>query len=256
MPTEAKPLGIICAMPEEIEHLGAALDIDASEERAGLVFRRGRLDGWPVVLVEGGLGKVSAALVATLLVDRFGCRGLLLSGVAGGLDPDLGIGDVIVAERLIQHDFGAMTDGRLKPFRPGVPPLGEPREPIGYGLDPVLCEAVARALDGFALPPLPAAATGGSPRVPRVRFGTVLTGDQFINCESTRRRLFDAFAAQAVEMEGGAVAQVAERYGVPCLVFRSLSDLAGAESHLDFAAFLAAAAEGAARVLRRVIPVL
>lgn len=256
VPLKQGPLGVICAMPEEIEHLGVALDIDRREEVAGLVFRRGRLDGRPVVLVECGLGKVNAALVATLLLDRFGSHGLLLSGVAGGLDPDLGIGDVVVAERLIQHDYGAMLDGRLKPFRPGTPPLGEPREPIAYELNAAWRDAVAGALEGFALPALPAAATGGTARTPQIRFGTVLTGDQFVNCEATRRRLFDDFAAQAVEMEGAAIAQVAERYGAPWLVFRSLSDLAGADSHLDFAAFLSAAAEGAARVLRRVIPVL
>ena len=256
MRKQEKPLGVVCALPEEIEHLGTAFDNDATTEQAGFRFRQGRLDGRPVVLVEGGIGKVGAALVATLLLERFGCRGLLLSGVAGGLDPDLGIGDVVVAERLIQHDYGAMVEGRLKPYRPGVPPLGEARTRLEYEIDADVRAAVAGALDGFTLPALSAAATGGAARVPQLRFGTVLTGDQFINCEATRRRLFESFAAQAVEMEGGAVAQVAERYGVPCVIFRSLSDLAGADSHLDFAAFLAATAEGAARVLRRVIPVL
>jgi adenosylhomocysteine nucleosidase len=253
---DVKPLGVICALPEEIEHLGAALAIDATTERAGFQFRQGRLDGCPVVLVEGGIGKVGGALVATLLLECFGCRGLLLSGVAGGLDPDLGIGDVVIAERLIQHDYGAMMEGRLKPYRPGVPPLGESRDRLAFEIEAGMRAAVAGALDGFTLPALSAAATGGAPRVPRLRFGTVLTGDQFINCEATRRRLFESFAAQAVEMEGAAVAQIAERYGVPCVIFRSLSDLAGAGSHLDFAAFLAATAEGAARVLRRVIPAL
>ena len=257
MTEDTRPLGVICAMPEEIDHLVARLEgVEAPADRHGFGFRRGRLEDRPVVLVESGLGKVSAAIVATRLIDRFDCRALLLSGVAGGLDPELGIGDVIVAERLIQHDYGAMVGERLRAFRPGVPPLGHSRHRLGYDLDPAVAAALRRALDGIVLPALPAAAAGGTARTPSLRFGTVLTGDQFINCEATRLRLFETFAAQAVEMEGGAVAQVAERFGVPCVVVRSLTDLAGADSHLDFMAFLHAAAETAAGVVRRILPAL
>jgi adenosylhomocysteine nucleosidase len=103
---------------------------------------------------------------------------------------------------------------------------------------------------------LPAAVTGGTARQPVIRFGTILSGDQFINCEATRQRLFKRFAAQAVEMEGAALAQVAEQFNVPCVVVRCVSDLAGADSHLDFTAFLPYAAESAAQVLRRIVPVL
>jgi adenosylhomocysteine nucleosidase len=253
------PLGVICAMPEEIEHLAAATasDIGGGETRAGgFAFRSGRLEGRNVVLVEGGIGKVSAAHVASLLLDRFGCRALVLSGVAGGLDPALGIGDVVIAERMIQHDYGAMVDGDIRHFRPGVPPIGESRHDPVYHLDDGLRLSLERALDGFALSALPAAATGGEARHPHLRFGTILTGDQFINCETTRRRLFERFWAQAVEMEGAAVAQIAERFGVPCVVVRSLSDLAGADSHMDIRAFLSVAAAQAATVVRRIIPAL
>jgi adenosylhomocysteine nucleosidase len=86
--------------------------------------------------------------------------------------------------------------------------------------------------------------------------GTILSGDQFINCETTRKRLFDRFQAQAVEMEGAAVAQVAAQFNAPCIIVRCLSDLAGGESHLDFPAFLAATAESAAQVLRRIVSAL
>ena len=209
-----------------------------------------------MVVAEGGIGKVNSALVATLLLDRFGCRSVLFTGVAGGLDPSLQIGDVVVAERLIQHDYGAISDRRIRRFRPGVPPFGEPNGQIAYHLDPTLRAALAAAFEGIELPPLPADANGGPGRAPLVRFGTVLSGDQFINCVATREELFATFAAQAVEMEGAAVAQVAERYGAPCVVVRCLSDLAGAESHVDFRAFLAVAAETAARVVRRLISVL
>ena len=256
MSPSSHPLGIIAALPEEITHLGGALAVDETLTRGDIVFRRGWLDGRPVVVAEGGIGKVNSALVAALLLDHFACRSLLFTGVAGGLDPSLQIGDVVVADRLIQHDYGAIVDRRIRRFRPGVPPFGEPRDQLAYHLDPALRDALAGALREIDLPPLPAVAIGGLARVPLVRFGTVLSGDQFINCIATREELFATFAAQAVEMEGAAIAQVAERYGATCVVVRCLSDLAGADSHVDFQSFLSAAAETAARVVRRLIPVL
>ena len=77
------PLGIIAALPEEVRHLGQALAVDDKTVRGGFAFRQGRLDDRPVVLVEAGIGKVNTALVAALLLDHFGCRGVLLTGVAG-----------------------------------------------------------------------------------------------------------------------------------------------------------------------------
>ncbi len=251
-----RPLGIIAALPEEVRHLGQALVVDDKTVRGGFSFRQGRLDDVPVVLVEAGIGKVNTALVGTILLDHFGCRGVLLTGVAGGLDPALGIGDVVVAEELVQHDYGAVVGGEIRPYRPGVPPIGASGEPLGYAIDPSIGRLLRQRLEGLALPAVPRDVAGAAGRQPIVRFGTILSGDQFINCEATRERLFMRFKAQAVEMEGAALAQVAAQFAAPCVVVRCLSDLAGADSHLDFAAFLPYAAEIAARVLRRIVPAL
>jgi len=256
MSAPTRPLGIIAALSEEVRHLGNALAVDDKIVRGSYSFRQGRLDDVPVVLVEAGIGKVNTALVATLLLDHFSCRSVLLTGVAGGIDPALGIGDVVIADRLIQHDYGAIIAGKINPFRPGVPPIGESREQLGFDLAPDIRQRLRDRLAGFTLPPLPAAVTGGTSRQPTIRFGTIISGDQFINCETTRQRLFERFQAQAVEMEGAAVAQVAVQFNAPCIVVRCLSDLAGGESHLDFPAFLAATAESAAQVLRRIVPAL
>ena len=251
-----RPIGILAAMPEEVRHLGQALTVDDKVVRGGYAFRQGQLDDVPVVLVEAGIGKVNTALVATLLFDHFGCRMALLTGVAGGLDPTVGIGDVVVASRLVQHDYGAIVDAEIRCYRPGAAPVGESRDPLAYSLGSSILELLRRRLDGLVLPALPASVTGEMARQPAIRFGTILSGDQFINCEATRQRLFKRFKAQAVEMEGAALAQVAEQFAVPCIDVRCVSDLAGADSHLDFAAFLPYAAESAAQVLRRIVPVL
>jgi adenosylhomocysteine nucleosidase len=253
---ESAPFGLISAIPEEIAHFGDHFAEAAQSDLAGFRFRRGTLEGRPAVLVEAGIGKVNAAIVATLLVEKFGCRALLFSGVAGGLDPGLGIGDVVVGTRVLQHDYGALVGGRLTVYQPGAFPLPGVDTTHGYALENELERRARVVLADLRLPALPAAATGGAPRQPEICFGTIVTGDQFVNCEATRQRLHAEFAAQATEMEGASVAQVAARYGVPCLVVRSLSDLAGAESHMDFGAFVAVAAAGAALVLRRLATVV
>jgi adenosylhomocysteine nucleosidase len=179
---------------------------------------------------------------------------VIFSGVAGRLDEELSIGDIVIGDELIQHDYGALTGGILKPYRPGVPPIGDSREKPGFKLPATLREGIATAIDDLRLPAFTAAGEGT--RAVRVKLGRILTGDQFINSVATRERLVGEFAAHAVEMEGAALAQVCERFGVPCVVVRCLSDRAGEDSHIDFATFLAEASNLAAIVVRRLIPVM
>lgn len=256
VPTSAqppRPVGVICAIPEEIAHFGAHFGESAVEIVAGFAFRLGHLDGVRAVVVETGIGKVNAATVTTLLLDRFGCRALLFSGVAGGLDPELDVGDVVVADRLVQHDYGAVFHGHMRTYQPGAFPMPDMPDDHGYPMNPDLLATVREALRTIDMPPLPTAVTGGDERTPRLVFGTVLTGDQYVNCDETRNGLFSRFDARAVEMEGAAVAQVAQRYGVPLVVVRALSDLAGHDSHMDFRAFVDTAADIAARIVLRLI---
>lgn len=251
MMTAKAPLGLICAIPEESEAIAHLLDGVSHDEVAGFTFISGHLDGRALVMVEAGIGKVNAAVVGTLLLHHFAVSGLLFSGVAGGLDPALQVGDVVIADRLIQHDYGALTDGRLIPYQPGVPPLPGFDDSHGYALANGLASRITAALAGVEL-----AGMAGSVRPPRWCFGTVLTGDHFLNCAATRRDLHDRFGAQAVEMEGAALAQVAAKFARPLIVVRALSDLAGSDSHLDFPTFARNAAHNAAGIVRRLLHIL
>jgi adenosylhomocysteine nucleosidase len=253
--TGTGPIGLICAIPQELIELRAALDHDQRVELGGFGFDRGRLDGRPVVLAQAGIGKVNTAAVATLLAARFDARILVFSGVAGGLDPALHIGDVVIATRAIQHDCGVIEDERLQPYQAGHVPFFNPTDELGYAIEPALLERVQARLEGLSLPPLSALA-GGAGRRPQLIYGTILTGDQYIHCEATRQRLQQDFAAQAVAMEGAALAQVAGRLGLPWLEIRALSDLAGKDSRFDFAAFVGEVAASSAKILRRLLPVL
>lgn len=248
-------IGLICAIPQELAHLRDAMDGPETLAVGHARFDRGRLDGHEVVLAGAGIGKVNTALVATLLADRFGCRLVVFSGVAGGLDPALDIGDVVIADRTVQHDAGVVEDGRLATYQAGHVPFFNPTDRLGYPVEPALVERLRRRLEGFALPPLSRRAGGGG-RPPRIVFGTILSGDQYVHCETTRERLFAELGGAAVEMEGGALGQVAEAFGIPYLDIRALSDLAGQDSRFDFAAFVEEAAGSSAAILRHLLPVL
>ncbi|OBA61159.1 nucleosidase [Mycobacterium sp. 1100029.7] len=248
-------VGVVCAIPQERAYLRSTLSGDDAEQIARVSFDTGDLDSHRVVLATAGMGKVNTALVATLLADRFRCHTIVFTGVAGGLDAALGIGDIVIADRVVQHDFGVIEDERLRPYQPGHVPFINPTERFGYPVDPELIGRVKHRLGGFALPALPQAA-GGTGAPPRISYGTVLTGDQYLHCGSSRDRLRDDFGALAIEMEGGALAQVCEAFDIPWLVIRALSDLAGTDSGVDFNLFAEQVAISSARVLLRLLPVL
>jgi len=236
-------IGLICAIPQELAHLRDSLTHTGGEQAAHTHFDTGTIDGHDVVLTGSGMGKVNAAIVTTLLADRFGCRAIVFSGVAGGLDPSLAIGDVVIAEQVIQHDAGVLEKERIAPYQPGHVPFINPTDRMGYPTDPDLLARIKSTLKDTAV-------SG------QIAYGTVLSGDQYLHCGVTRDRLYREFGGRAVEMEGGAVAQVCEAFGIPWLVIRALSDLAGGDSRFDFAAFVDQAAATSATILRHLLPVL
>lgn len=251
----ARTIGIIAAIPQELVHLRELLVHHRAETVGGFRFDHGALDGCEVVVAEAGIGKVNTAMVTTILGTRFGADLVIFSGVAGGLDPALSIGDLVIATRAIQHDAGVVEDCTLQAYQAGHVPFFNPVDRLGYGLSPALLETVRTALDGLTLEPLSAAAGGDRSR-PQLVYGPILTGDQYIHCEATRERLHRTFDAQAVAMEGAAMAQVAERMGIDWLEIRALSDLAGQDSRIDFAAFVDQVAASSFAVLRRLLPAL
>lgn len=226
------PIGLMAAMPQELQALIDLMPDEAAVRCGSRVFWRGHLHGQEVIAVLSGIGKVAAAITATLLADAFGVSQIWFTGVAGGLGAEVGVGDVVVAESLIQHDMDASP---LFP-RHELPGLGRSRLHPPSELTRVVHDAVGQALVGVHQHvPLHAL---GLPQ-PRVHRGLVASGDQFIasaeDAETLRHHLPDVLA---VEMEGAAVAQVCDAFGLPCAVIRTISDRADASAHLDFTRFV------------------
>ncbi len=232
-----QPIGIICAIPEERAAFGKHFKIDSQTQIGDAVFYSGAIDGRAVVLVECGIGKVNAAFAATILCHHYQTKQIIFSGIAGGIDPALNVGDVVVATELVQYDYGRLQQGEIIAYRPGIPPLPFiAADNIGYTIAPGLVAGLKTAFAAVKLPDFQG-------RTPQLDYGMILTGDVFLNDTIVRETLFEQYAAKAIEMEGGAITQVAEKFGADVVIIRALSDLAGDDSHLDFVEFGGYAAE-------------
>jgi adenosylhomocysteine nucleosidase len=222
-------IGVISAMPEELSAVVEAMHADQVTELGGRKYYKGRYAGEDVVCVVSRIGKVAAATTATILLERFSPRALVMTGLAGGVDERLGIGDIVIADRLIQHDLDA------RPLFPQfeVPLLGVTEFPA----DSLLSGKLAAAAEKLVGPS-------------RVWRGLIASGDQFFaSVEATTALRARVPGALAVEMEGAAVAQVCYEHGVRFGIARVISDTANHGAAVDFSKFLCEACGPYARAL-------
>ena len=197
-----KMIGIIGAMEMETQGLRAAMTDAVTETVSGIRFTQGLLEGFPAVVATCGVGKVAAAMCAEAMILRFGVTALLNTGVAGGLADGLVVGDVVVADRVVQHDMDTSAIG----------------DPVGLisGLNLVYIET-----DGALSAALAAASREAGLHTVT---GTVASGDLFVAKDADKARIKGQFDAAACEMEGASIGQVAYTNGVPFAVLRAISD--------------------------------
>ncbi|MDD6440801.1 MAG: 5'-methylthioadenosine/adenosylhomocysteine nucleosidase [bacterium] len=222
-------IGIIGAMEEEVAGLKQAMEVCETVERAAMTFVKGTLCGKDVVVVRSGIGKVNAGICAQILVDLFGVDALINTGVAGSLDAQIDIGDIVISTDAVQHDMDVSALG----------------DPVGQ---------IPR-LDTFAFPAdekLMEAARLANEKVNsdiRTFTGRVVSGDQFISGEEKKEYLVHTFAGKCAEMEGAAIAQAAYLNKIPYVIIRAISDKADNSAVMDYPTFEKHATEHLVRLM-------
>lgn len=212
-------IGIIGAMEVEISTLRSKMETEKETSVAGMKFCEGKLGRTDVVIVRSGVGKVNAGICVQILNDLFHVTHILNTGVAGSLNNDLNIGDIVVSRDAMYHDVDATIFG----YQPGeVPQLGTAVFPADPELQKAALEAVKEAapdVKGFS--------------------GRVVSGDQFIRTRDKKDWIRDAFHGDCTEMEGAAIAQASYVNHLPYVIIRAISDKADesvAESYDKFEA--------------------
>lgn len=235
---QGKPvrLGIISAVPEEQRGLIAQMHGVTTVTRGMREYIHGNLWGVDSICVLSRLGKVASAATAATLIERFDVTAVIFTGVAGSADPEVRIGDVVIAENLVQHDMDT---------RPLFPRFEIPLTGLAqFASDVVLSNSVHRAAQQFLQQDLKQEISIEQRQVfridrPRVHRGLIASGDEFIGSTARLQELRKHFPdLLAVEMEGAAVAQVCFEFGIPFSVIRTISDGADEQSAVDFLAFI------------------
>lgn len=228
-------IAIIGAMDEEIELLREQIADKNEEIVAGSVFITGTLHGKDVVLLRSGIGKVNAAMSTTILMERYQPDYIINTGSAGGYNPSLKIGDLVISNEVRHHDVDVTAFGYEYGQVPQLPAAFKANEAL-----------IRTAIEGAKKLPSIHAVTG-----------LIATGDTFMSDPERVEFVRKTFKElQAVEMEGAAIAQVAHQYAIPFVVIRALSDIAGQESDISFDQFLETAAVNSANLVMEIVKLM
>ena len=214
------------AMEEEIQPIISKIENLEKITYANNIFYKGNYNSHELVVAYSKIGKTFSAMTATLMIERFKCESIIFSGVAGGINPALKIGDIVIGNQLCQHDFDITAFGR------------EPGFITSHGIfsnsDYKLIEIAKTASNNLEI---------------NIIEGIIATGDQFISNEEKKSWIRETFNADALEMEGASVALVCDNLQIPFLIIRSISDTAGEDANISFDEFLVTAAKNSSNLI-------
>lgn len=216
-------IGIIFAMNEELNALKKYLSINRINKIYELEFFEGVIENTECVLVECGIGKVNAARCTQVLIDNYDLDYIFNIGVAGGVSSNLKVGDIVVGEKLVQHDFDITAFDHEKGYVPNIG--GKFINTSDYLIN------LSKKSDIS------------------VKYGVIASGDIFCTDVNMSNKINNKFNALCVEMEGAAVAQVCYLCKIPFLIIRSISDVPNNENHITFDEFLLDASDKVANYL-------
>ena len=224
-----KRIGIIVAMHEELEEIKEYVEDINEKEIKHITFIEGKIEEKNVVLVQCGIGKVNAAMVTQALIDSYNIEYIVNIGVAGALNPMLNIGDVVIADKLIQHDFDITAFGHSKGYITGVGDFIQTDENLRNKLEKLN--------------------HNNKDNEYKIKLGIIASGDIFCTDIEMKNKIYSKFDADCVEMEGAAIAQVCYLNEIPFVVMRSISDSPNGKNAITFDKFLKIASKRIANLL-------
>ncbi|WP_158737508.1 5'-methylthioadenosine/S-adenosylhomocysteine nucleosidase [Alteribacillus sp. YIM 98480] len=224
-------IAVIGAMDEEVELLIDHLGNRIEEEIGGSFFYSGYIQGHEIILVKSGIGKVNAAISTSILLEKFQPDAVINTGSAGGFNPALNVGDLVISKEVRYNDVDATVFGYE---------FGQvPQMPAKYEADDTLVQIAKKCAINEKLTTLE---------------GLVVSGDSFMSDDSRVAFLKNTFVEpQCAEMEAGAIAQVCYRFNVPFVIIRSLSDIAGQDAKQSYDQFLKKASVHSANLVLSMI---
>lgn len=228
-----KCIGIIGAMEQEVAKIKEKMQDVTITSRARMDFYEGTLEGKKVVVVRSGIGKVNAGMCTQILADIFGVEAVINTGIAGSLNNDVNIGDIVLSTDVLHHDMDAIGFGYKKGQIPQMDEFSFPADEKLRKLAAKVCKEVNSEISVFE--------------------GRICSGDQFISDKSVKDAIISEFGGFAVEMEGAAIGQAAYLNHIPFLVVRAISDKADGSAHMDYAEFEMAAIEHSVKLTVRMI---
>lgn len=226
-------LGIIGAMDEEVAKFKEMIENLQIVYKSGMDFFSGKIEGTDVVVVKCGVGKVNAAMCTQTMIDVFDVTGIINTGIAGSLDADINIGDIVLASDTLEHDMDVAALG----YEPGIIP---DTSVSVFKTDDYLMDIAMQAVKASAIDVT-------------VFTGRVVSGDQFISSKEKKAWLVSTFGGRCAEMEGASIGHVAVLNSVPYLVVRAISDKADDSAQLDYPTFAARAIDNSVRMMTEII---
>ena len=222
-------IGIIAAMQEEMNEIKKIMNNVQEKNIYELKFYEGTINNKHIVLVESGVGKVNAARTTQVLIDNYKIDAVINVGSAGSANQELQIGDIVIGKTLVQHDFDITAFGHPKGY---ISNVGE-----RINSDENLIKSMEQTIENLQNKEF------------KIKIGTIASGDIFCTEPKMKEKIRDKFNADAIEMEGAAIAQVCKLDNMPILVIRSISDSPNGNNNITFEQYLETASKRCAEIL-------
>ena len=223
--------GIIAAMKEEMQEIKKIMQEIEEIKIKELIFFKGKINNNNVILVEAGIGKVNAARVTQLMIDKFEIEKIINVGSAGSANNELEIGDIVIGKRLVQHDFDITAFGHPKGFITNIGQYVESDSELISKMEQTILKLSQNEF--------------------KIKIGTIASGDIFCTEPKMKEKIRTKFNADAIEMEGAAIAQVCKLNEIPFIVIRSISDNPDGKNEITFDQFLEKASKRCAEIINK-----